>query len=123
MSDDAKQSYWSSVCFGIASAITGVTLPILWPRLSSMEAAAWTVVAVLLVFFSGVSAHRTHQGKRSFAGRGGAGGQAKSIGDDNDVQGGRGGAAKGGSGGKGGNATAVGNRSRVRGGAGGDGAH
>ncbi|MNX50049.1 hypothetical protein D3C86_806660 [compost metagenome] len=104
MSNDAKQNFWSSVLFGLASAILGVSLPILWPHLSTLQATAGSLVALMLVVLAGLSAYRTHRSNSRRAGLGGAGGRARGIGIDNDVEGGCGGDANRGTGGKGGDA-------------------
>lgn len=122
MPDEAKETFWSAFLFLSASAILSLALPVLWPNLSKAQAIACSGGAVFLLLIAACLAYRTHHKNATHVGRGGAGGNATSIGDDNEVEGGRGGMANEGIGGVGGNATACGNRSKVRGGDGGDGA-
>lgn len=121
MPDDSKETFWSALLFLFASAILSLTLPVLWPNLSKPRAIECSGAAVLLLLIAACLAYRTHRHNATHIGRGGAGGNAISIGDDNEVEGGRGGRANEGIGGTGGNAIARGNRSKVRGGRGGDG--
>lgn len=122
MPDDSKETFWSALLFLFASAILSLALPVLWPNLSKHQAIACSVGAVLLLLIAACLAYRTHRHNATRIGSGGAGGNATSIGDDNEVEGGRGGMANEGVGGAGGSAIAQGNRSKVRGGRGGDGA-
>lgn len=97
-----------------------LALPVLWPRLSEVQAVTLIATALVLLFIGGYLAYRIRRHNTHYIGRGGAGGNAASIGDDNDAEGGRGGMANRGVGGRGGSATVRGNRSRVRGGDGGN---
>lgn len=121
MPDNTKETFWGPLLFLLASVILGLALPGVWPNLSKTQAIGCSVVAVFLLLIAAGLAYRTHRNNVTRVRRGGAGGNATSIGDGNDVEGGRGGSAVEGTGGRGGNARAQGNRSRVKGGDGGAG--
>lgn len=78
------------------------------------------ILAAILFVSSGVLAYRAIRAK-TMRGQGGQGGNATSLGEDNEASGGNGGAANGGTGGNGGNATVRGKRSVAKGGQGGAG--
>lgn len=100
-----------------ATPLAGFGLPALVTWISPTVA---LILAAMLFVVSGVLAYRAIKTK-AVRGRGGQGGTATSIGDDNEALGGDGGAANGGAGGDGGNATVVGARSVAKGGHGGAG--
>lgn len=101
----------------VATPLAAFGLPALATWISPSIA---LILAAILFVVSAVLAYRAIK-RKAVRGRGGQGGTATSIGDDNEASGGNGGAANGGTGGNGGNATVRGTRSVAKGGHGGAG--
>lgn len=113
------ESFYIPLLLWIASVLVAIAQPVLQISISYGEAVAMNALAILLLVAGGLLGYRALPGAK--AGRGGQGGRATSVGDDNRATGGDGGAANGGIGGRGGDAMVRGNRSTAKGGKGGAG--